>query len=104
MITLAGPASSATHIIPSAKLAPRRRDVGGSAVTGSLTARSTCWTGSLIGIDPSNGNCETDGFQIACSSAVAGVKIEPRARARPSRGVEAADRVAERRRRFLEAG
>ena len=50
------------------------------------------------------GKCENACFQIYCSNGVAGVKIEPMAQARPYRGVEAADRVAERRRRFLEAG
>src|SRR6476659_2799976 len=104
MITLAGPASRATPISPSSKLALRRRDVGGSAVTGSLTARSTCWTGALIVIDSPNVKCENVCFQIYCSNRVAGVKIEPMAQVRPYRGVEAADRVAERRRRFLEAG
>ena len=43
-------------------------------------------------------------FQIYCSGDEGGVKMEPMAQVRPYRGVEAADRVAERRRRFLEAG
>ena len=73
-------------------------------MTGSLTARSTCWTGALIVIDSPNVKCENVCFQIYCSNRVAGVKIEPMAQVRPYRGVEAADRVAERRRRFLEAG
>jgi hypothetical protein len=46
MMTLAGPANSATPISPSSKLAPRRRGAVGSAAAGSLTARS------LIVIDP----------------------------------------------------
>ncbi len=43
-------------------------------------------------------------FQIYCYRWDGGVKIELMAQVRPYRGVEAADRVAERRRRFLEAG
>lgn len=43
-------------------------------------------------------------FQIYCYHLHGGVKMEPMAQVRPYRGVEAADRVAERRRRFLEAG
>lgn len=43
-------------------------------------------------------------FQIFCSQSGCGVKMDPMAQVRPYRGVEAADRVAERRRRFLEAG
>jgi AcrR family transcriptional regulator len=43
-------------------------------------------------------------FQIYCSRDDGGVKMDSMAQVRPYRGVEAADRVAERRRRFLEAG
>src|ERR1700752_3375649 len=43
-------------------------------------------------------------FQIYCYQCDGGVKMDPMAQVRPYRGVEAADRVAERRRRFLEAG
>jgi AcrR family transcriptional regulator len=57
-----------------------------------------------IVIDPPNGKCENTCFQIFCSHGAGGVKIDPMAHVRPYRGVEAADRVAERRRRFLEAG
>jgi AcrR family transcriptional regulator len=81
-----------------------RRDAGGRATAGSLTARSTCWTGSLTVIDPPNGKCENICFQIYCYRLDGGVKMESMAQVRPYRGVEAADRVAERRRRFLDAG
>src|SRR5258705_2422831 len=101
MIELAGPASSATPIRPSAKFAPRRRNVGGSAANGSLTARSTGLTRSLIVIDPPNRKCENVCFQIYCSKRDGGVKNETLAPVRPYRGVEADDHVAERRRRFL---
>ena len=43
-------------------------------------------------------------FHIYCSHLNGGVKMEPMAQVRPYRGVEAADRIADRRRRFLEAG
>lgn len=48
--------------------------------------------------------CENICFQIYCPRGEAGVKMDPMAQVRPYRGIEAADRVAERRRRFLEAG
>jgi AcrR family transcriptional regulator len=48
--------------------------------------------------------CENTRFQIYCYRGDGGVKIDWMAQVRPYRGVEAADRVAERRRRFLEAG
>jgi AcrR family transcriptional regulator len=43
-------------------------------------------------------------FQIYWTHGNGGVKMDPMAQVRPYRGVEAADRVAERRRRFLQAG
>lgn len=43
-------------------------------------------------------------FHIYCPLLDGGVKMDPMAQVRPYRGVEAADRVAARRRRFLEAG
>jgi AcrR family transcriptional regulator len=43
-------------------------------------------------------------FQIYCYPYGSGVKMESMAQVRPYRGIDAVDRVAERRRRFLEAG
>lgn len=88
----------------SPELSMRSDDRRRSGNTGSLTARSTCWTGSLIVIDYLTRKCENVCFQICCPCDAAGVKMDPMAQVRPYRGVEAADRVAERRRRFLEAG
>src|SRR6185312_7652663 len=68
------------------------------------SARPTCCARSLTVIDPPNTICENSRFQIYCSRRDDGVKMERMAQVRPYRGVEAADRVAERRRRFLEAG
>jgi AcrR family transcriptional regulator len=75
-----------------------------SGSTGSLIGLPTWSTGSLIVIDPPRGKCENICFQIYCPGGGGGVKIERMAQVRPYRGVVAADRVAERRRRFLEAG
>ena len=68
----------------------------------SLTAVDVT-TGSLIVIDPPIDKCENACFLILPHGAD-GVKMEPMAQVRPYRGVEAADRIAERAAPVLDAG
>src|SRR5829696_5008966 len=96
MITLAAPASRPIPTMASPELSMRSDDRRRSGNTGSLTARSTCWTGSLIVIDYLTRKCENVCFQICCPCDAAGVKMDPMAQVRPYRGVEATRRLAER--------
>ena len=106
MITLAGPSSRAIPISVSSSFGVRRglRPATG----GSPTARSTCLIGSLTVIAHLPANCENACFLIL-QPAGTGVKMgfmatAPTTSARPYGGVDAADRLATRRARLLEAG
>jgi len=71
--------------------------------TGALTARSTCWIGSLTVTGHSYRQmCER--LFPDCRILPIDVKMVVMAQVRPYRGIEAAERVAQRRRSFLEAG
>src|SRR5882672_2534309 len=106
MITLAGPSSRAIPISVSSRCGVRRGRR--PATGGSLTARSTCLIGSLTVIAHLPANCENACFLILQPGG-ADVKMgfmatAPTTGARPYGGVGAADRLATRRARLLEAG
>src|SRR6478752_3458114 len=102
MMTFAGPANSATPMRPSSNVAPRRRARGVRVLAGALTARSTWLSLTVIGrlLHP---ECENACFLIL-QRGVGGCQDGAMAQVRPYRGVEAAQRLADRRRQFIEAG
>src|SRR5215207_5556271 len=104
MMLLAAPDSSPIPSMASSDEAIHRGGRLPPGKAGSLIARPTWSIGALTTIGHPIRKSENACFQICCSGRDGGVKMEQMARVRPYRGVEAADRVAERRRRFLEAG